>query len=138
MEIVGDVWEPIGTRARKFKGNFDGNGKTISGVMKAQSNVEVFGFFGSIYQGSVSNLIMNATVDGSKISSVFSAYIGSVVGKCESSITNCVNKGKVIGPTKATRSIRIAGITGAISKGAIVNCVNEGEIIGGVAIENAS
>lgn len=137
--IVAETrWEPVGSRSRRFRGFFDGNGHTISGTLIARSDAEVFGFFGYVQSGSISNLNMDATIDATNISSDFTAYIGSVAGRSDSDIFNCKNFGQVVGPSRATRSVRIAGITGAIYKATVSDCINEGDVTGGRIVENSN
>lgn len=137
--IVAETrWEPVGNRSRRFKGHFDGNGHTISGILLAKQDADVFGFFGYVQSGSISNLNITAKIDASNISSDFTAYIGAVAGRSDADIINCKNFGQVVGPSRATRSIRIAGITGTLHKSTMTDCVNEGEITGGTIIENSN
>lgn len=137
--IVAETrWEPVGSRSRRFKGFFDGNGHTISGTLLAKPDAEVFGFFGYIQSGSVSNLNMNAKIDASNIAPEFTVYIGSVAGRADADIVNCKNFGQILGPSRATRSVRVAGITGALHKAKVEDCINEGDVHGGSIVENSN
>ena len=137
--IVAETrWEPVGSRSRRFKGFFDGNGHTISGTLLAKPDAEVFGFFGYIQSGSVSNLNMNAKIDASNIAPEFTVYIGSVAGRADADIVNCKNFGQILGPSRATRSVRVAGITGALHKAKMEDCINEGDVHGGSIVENSN
>ena len=136
LNVTESIWQPIGSRSRKFMGNFDGNGKTISGVLKATYDVEVFGFFGYIVYGTISNLNITATIDASNVAPEATSYIGSVAGRCDGTMVNCSNKGLVQGPKAASRSVRIGGLTGSLTSGKMINCENQGDVKGGNAIDD--
>lgn len=136
INVTESTWQPVGSRSRKFKGNFDGQGHTISGVLKATYNVEVFGFFGYTLYGTISNLNITAKIDASYIAPEATSYIGSVVGRCDGSMTNCTNSGLVQGPKAANRSVRIGGLTGSLAEGKMISCKNNGDVIGGTAIDD--
>lgn len=73
-----------------FKGHFDGNGKTISGLTVSSPTKTQVGLFGCIDGGSVSNLTLSsATITGQD-------YVGGIVGTMyNGSIQNC----QVVGST---------------------------------------
>lgn len=48
-----NVWTPIGNRSRQYKGVFDGDGHTISGVYFNNANKDTVGLFGVLRAGSV-------------------------------------------------------------------------------------
>src|SRR5574344_161604 len=136
INVTESTWQPIGNRSRKFKGNFDGNGNTISGILKATYDVEVFGFFGYTLYGTISNLNITAKIDASNIAPEATSYIGAVVGRCDGSMINCTNSGLVQGPKAASRSVRVGGLTGSLCDGSMINCENTGEVKGGIAIDD--
>lgn len=136
INVTESIWKPIGSRSRKFMGNFDGNGMTISGILKATYDVEVFGFFGYTLYGTISNLNIAAEIDASNVAPEATSYIGAVVGRCDGSMINCTNSGLVQGPKAASRSVRIGGLTASLSEGKIVNCKNYGDVKGGNAIDD--
>ena len=135
--IAETRWEPVGSRSRRFKGNFDGNGHTITGTLIAKPDADVFGFFGYVQFGSISNLNMSAKIDASNISSEFTTYIGSVVGRADADIINCKNFGQIVGPSRATKNISIGGLTGTLHKATMKDCVNEGDVVGGRIVESS-
>ena len=61
-------WRPIGTESERFEGTFNGNGHTITGTLIAKPDADVFGFFGYVQYGSISNLNIYAKIDASNIS----------------------------------------------------------------------
>lgn len=129
----GTGWEPIGSFDNPFKGVFDGNGKTITGLYINTSNYYI-GLFGYIKNGTVKNLgiaDMNITAD---------SFTGGVVGLLiGGSVTNCYSTGKVNG------NQFIGGIAGYIQEnGSVTNsystCIvtgnnNIGGLVGNVYIE---
>lgn len=91
------AWTPIGVSGMSFNGNFDGNGKTVSGLYcSVQKSSDVYvGMFGDVFKGSIRNL----TVDDSwfyaevKHSTI---YAGGVVGQLYSSTMDSVRFSGVI------------------------------------------
>lgn len=137
-ENVGS-WAPIGTYEHPFKGNFDGNGKTIDYLYinepsPAQGDVSIgaSGLFGVVYNDDAIPVeITNLTIgENSKISSGRNGYVGSVVGEAVENviISNCKNKGSVTGKGY------VGGIVGFVINasypdgGGIKNCTNEGYV----------
>ena len=56
-ELVGDTadgqgWQPIGTAQNPFKGTFDGNGNTISGIFIYRPDEDEVGLSGAFRRGS--------------------------------------------------------------------------------------
>lgn len=113
-------WTPIGNFETPFKGTFDGNKKTISGLSIYSSSEN--GLFG-VTQNAV---IKNVTVEGSSTSS--SNYTGGIVGRMKGGlIENCINKMSV----SCSDYMYTGGIAGSVeNNGVILNCVNKGPIIG--------
>ena len=54
-------WLPIGTSSSPFKGTFNGNGHTISGLFINRSSTDYVGLFGYIQGATIQNLNINAT-----------------------------------------------------------------------------
>lgn len=123
-------WTPIGhSEDVCFKGTFDGDGHTISGLDVTSGN-EYSGLFGYL-GGTVKNL----SVEGEVTSST--SWTGAIVGKMgiSGSIISCTANATVIGKDKT------GGIIGE-NRGGIVNgCVNHGKVrgtykVGGIVGEN--
>lgn len=144
-------WTPIGTSTNPFKGTFDGNNCTISGLY-INSTSEYQGLFGKIENGTVKDLTIQGEVtsnqnfvgmlvgriSGGTIENVVTnssskvqgkAYVGGIMGYAEnntSSITKCINNAEV----KATDKYA-GGISGAVINDITVsNCINKGKING--------
>ena len=82
---------PIGTDvSHTFKGIFDGNGKTVSGI-RINSKSSYKGLFGTIFDGAT---VKNVILSDARI--IDDYYCGGIAGKCNySTITNCWVKSNV-------------------------------------------
>ncbi len=116
-----NVWTPIGTYANRFKGNFDGNNKTVSGIyIKTTDNSQ--GLFGCVDTCSISNL----NVTSSYI--LGNAWVAGIAGWVinQTIITNCHNSATVIGAQDVGG---VAGVTikdtGTVS---VSGCSNSGNV----------
>ncbi|GAB6871028.1 fimbrillin family protein [Bacteroides rodentium] len=142
LTINTTTWAPIGNTDHYFKGNFNGNDKTIRGQLKADANnpPNNFGFFGYISYGTVKNLHMEADVTYSENSS--SRFVGSIAGYCEGgSITDCTNSGSIDGGKYNATDYRenyIGGIVGFLYNGSVSDCANSGNVKGTECVQNGT
>ena len=139
-------WYPIGNDENSYKGTFDGQGHSVTGmVIRSEKNEQ--GFFGNIDgKGTVKNLKVfgNINVTGDSISTggiagflegkiIYCEYSGSVSGGMyvggitgqtglNAKVTECRNTASVAGTQN------IGGITGAVSYGTISKCINTGRV----------
>ncbi|MBR4022588.1 MAG: hypothetical protein IKI94_08360 [Ruminococcus sp.] len=114
------VWTPIGNYSNKYKGTFNGQNHTISGLYFDNENQDYVGLFGYI---ETSALIKNVGV----INSFFNGdeYIGGVCGFNEKCIiTNSYSTSDVIGNNG------VGGVCGENYYGTITNCYNTGSVNG--------
>ncbi len=115
----GKGWIPIGNNTTAFYGNFDGNGKVITGMYINNSSSSYIGLFGLISGGKVKNLtLLNARVRGS-------SYVGGLTGSITNSgtIQNCVVNAEVSGYSN------VGGLVGRLgSNGIIQNCSVAGSV----------
>ncbi|MBR2548037.1 MAG: hypothetical protein IKF07_07605, partial [Eubacterium sp.] len=135
-------WVPIGYRGGYFRGVFDGNGHSISGMYINNSNYIDLGLFGSTY-GCIKNLdVKNAYISISPKNPL--AHTGGIVsGITNGTIENCsfygtITEGDITDTTYAECTGGIVGLAGMASH--VVNCNNYGSIInvsnsGGIAGE---
>lgn len=113
-------FEPIGTETNPFKGTFNGNGYTISGIDISSTGSNV-GIFGYVTDATIKNLI----TQGTKIEGV--SYVGGIVGNGTGTIENCINNVPIIGTEAEGKWI--GGIAGQFS-GSVSYCQNNAEISG--------
>lgn len=152
-ELNGDgnnfrVWTPIGTSDYIFKGSFDGNGKTVSGLYFNDATKDYVGLFGyCIDNVCVAGVgVMESYICGNN-------YVGGVVGYTrygQGSAIDCYNTGTVkgngaliggvVGFGDAENCYNTGNINGSstvggvVGSGGTVNCYNAGNIIGGTKV----
>lgn len=118
---AGEGWTPIGTNMTyPFKGSFDGNNKSITGLTINRPEVGNIGLFGYLYLGSkVQNLsIMGASVTGKD-------HVGGVSGFAwGATVENCAISGSISGTD------RVGGVAGFASSGTVQNCYSTGNVTG--------
>ena len=116
------TWTPIGTFEKRFKGSFDGNNKTVSGIYikdTTDPSGKCKGLFGCVDSCSISNLtITNSYILGF-------AWAGGIVGWAANGtiITNCHNSATVQG------AIDVGGVVGANLSGTVSGCSNAGSVL---------
>lgn len=128
----GKGWTPIGQADAIFKGHFDGNNKTISGLYINDSKLDYAGLFGCIDSGSVKNLgLVNVVVKGQN-------HVGGIAGKLYTDgwssethgyndcamIKNCFVTGTVEGVAS------VGGIAGSISCSYTNDCYSSAAVTG--------
>lgn len=80
LDMTGWTHYPIGTHYHPFKGTFEGNGRTITGLaVNVSNNAGLFG----VLDGTVQNL----TLSGASV--IGSGYVGGVVGYLKGKIDKC-------------------------------------------------
>ncbi len=112
-------WTPIGTDENPFKGTFNGNGHTISGIYINSSDKDNQGLFGVIEDSTIENLTVSGSITGQY---KLGAIASNVHGK--STINNCHNLCNILGESW------IGGITANIVNGDVIisNCSNKGNL----------
>ncbi|ENN88534.1 Filamentous hemagglutinin outer membrane protein [Rhizobium freirei PRF 81] len=122
-------WVPVGDDYTQFRGTFDGNGHTISGltVSLAESQSDnshypgsptLAGLFGGILGGSVSNVgLVGGSISG--------GYAGALAGVSVSTIINAY----AIGVTVRAGAGKAGGLVG-INEGTITNSYATGSVSG--------
>ena len=129
------TWTPIGKRDTcAFKGHFNGNGKTITGMMvdNTDNDGKWHGFFG-YSTGTIKDLtIAEASVEGVE-------YTGALCGYNRGTISHCVAiGGTVSGTGSGTDSQYTGGLCGKSENGSITECYNTNVVsgnkyVGGIA-----
>ena len=122
-------WTPIGNDSNQYKGTFDGDGHTITGLsVDIQSDNTIYaGLFGFLGEGGT---IKNVSLTDSKITcSGNRVSVGGVCGFNDGTIENCYNTGDVSG--EGTQYVFVGGVCGTNENSAtIINCYNTGEVSG--------
>ncbi len=93
LNLEGNTWTPIGTSAKPFRGNFDGNNHTISGLF-INTGINDVGLFGCITSGTISNLGVTTSPTGVTGNNNVAILAGSQNG---GTISNCYVMGSVSG-----------------------------------------
>lgn len=127
-------WTPIawhGTSlSKRFKGNFDGQGHTISGIyVKGDESDGYIGLFGEIYHGSVVRnfKIVNSYFEGTMESSK-RGCVGSVCGRNRGTIDSVYSDAIIVNSAKMSGGI--AGMINGTGQNTISNCWFDGKITG--------
>ena len=113
-----NIWIPIGNSTNQFRGTFDGDGHTITGLYVNNPALDRQGLFGFAYNGNIKNLtIDHAFINGKN-------YVGGICGYNSSNITNCGFSGTVKG------EYYVGGICGTLADKNIKSSYNRGKISG--------
>ena len=129
--LIDTNWTPIGNDSNQYKGTFDGNGHTITGLkVDIQSdNIIYAGLFGCLGAGGT---IKNVSLTDSKITcSGNRVSVGGVCGWNDyGTIENCYNTGDVSGTGTSSYGYVYAGGVCGWNTGTIENCYNTGDVSG--------
>lgn len=132
IDLESKEWKPI----KDYKGNFDGSNHKISNL-KIISGSGKIGLFGSIKNGSASNLTLNGDITLSGNANHIGSLVGDIDGGTVKNITSYVN----IKNTDNTL-VHVGGIIGSVENGITniekcmyfgdMNIKNSQDCIGGV------
>ncbi|ADY55224.1 S-layer domain-containing protein [Syntrophobotulus glycolicus DSM 8271] len=121
-------WTPVGNSTNQFKGSFDGNGKTITGLIINRTDDGLQGLFGWISSGTtVADLgVINVHIAGKDSVGAVAGYLGA-----GATVQNCYSTGSISGTNG------IGGITGSVF-GTVTDCYSAATVsgsgyVGGVA-----
>ncbi len=143
-------WTPIGTDSNKYAGTFAGNGKTVSGLYKAQRYNGLIGYLdgtGTVKDVGVINSYIAGAIEhggivGHNCGTVMNCYntsvipggdwAGGIVGYNIGTVTNCYNLGTISsGNGPGARG----GVVGSnANTGEVTNCYNIGNVEGSTSI----
>ena len=133
IELGYRPWTPIGCYVdwqnnHPYRGVFDGQGHTVSGLyVTALSN----GYAGLFGYTSGSTTIKNLTVEGEirlEDVSTTAKHIGGIVGEANAKLERCVSRVRISAAGFGTRdTCAVGGIAGKLS-GAMTDCRFEGSI----------
>ena len=128
-------WTPIGTEAHRFKGTFDGNGKTITGLKCTNTSKNYVGLVGYADDATIQNVtVKDSEFNGNKyIGAVCGFIVGSII--TGGTITGCTNSGSTVKGWANSGSSwdtgqRIGGIVGQAKYATVQRCVNTGDVTG--------
>lgn len=138
IDLAGKLWTPIGiSRDKQFKGNFDGQGHTISGLtINADAGEEYVGLFGQVFYATGLNgndadhpgFIRDVILTDVKITTgnlKSSSYVGALIGESlagYSVISGCTASGQIT-CQNAVSNLYVGGLIGYI------NALDSGENI---------
>lgn len=122
ITMDGTEWTPIGTsNEHPFTGDFDGNGKTITGLKCTKPNVYDVGLVGYASKAT----IQNVTVKDSSF--IGNERIGAVCGSIiDGKITGCTNSGSTV----SGGFYNLGGIAGRAENTPVQRCFNSGAVTG--------
>ena len=114
----------IGTESARFNGTFDGDNKTISGLVINKPNATNQGLFGYAYSATVKNVvIVNCDITAKN-------YAGGLIGYgYDTNVSYCSVSGAVKTPAGISASYH-GGIVGYLNWYSIINCVNTASVTG--------
>ena len=127
IDLGDEPWTPIGkSTSYAYKGTFDGQKHTVSGLYISGSASQNCGLFGYVSGGTVKNLTVEGTVIGGECTA---GIIGEQNGTA--CVENCVNRATVSGTNNVGG---IAGKVNGSSEKYIRACANLGNISGGNSV----
>ncbi len=116
------AWKPVGTYAKPFKGEFDGQGHTISGLYFNNVNESYVGLFGYCVNATVKNVLVKDSYLKAQ------TYVGAVVGNSEASV---ISKSANVNSTIFATGNYASGVVGYGEKKTMIdNCYNTGSVTG--------
>ena len=120
IDLNGNEWTPIGQKnGNKFKGTFDGQGYTVTGLKISEKKAAAFDGYVAFFGATDSATIKNLTVAGSVTGNDAAGIVGKGVN---TTLENCHNKATI------TATVKAAGIVASLDKGTLKNCTNSGAI----------
>lgn len=143
IDLESKEWTPIGKNySYAYKGTFDGQKHTVSGLFISGSASQNCGLFGYVEKGTVKDLTVQGTITltGSGGSSYGAGGIVGQLSGAEGSVRNCrsdvaitggQNVGGIVGYVSSGYSTATKSITGCVNTGSITsNSNNAGGIVG--------
>ncbi len=131
IDMIGiEGFEPIGNLTNQFKGQYDGDGYTISNLTMTNNDDSLwyFGFFGYVgNSGVIKNLTMDADVTANGLNYYYNGILAGrndgIVEYCSTTSTSTI--------TALKNTVNLGGLVGEVGHSGIVrNCTNEATVIG--------
>ena len=129
IDFTGKAFLPIGTSSSNFRGKFDGDNHTVSGI-NINTTTDNQGFFSYVLNASIKNLNASGAIKGK-------GYVGGILGTGSgTTLENCSFSGTVEGT-----GISVGGIIGSLAgtDNFVIACRNSATVtayftcVGGVA-----
>lgn len=105
-------WASIGSNANEFKGTFDGQGHTITGLTFNDTKTNYGALFGYTHYANIRNLKVQANINGKNYAAVMVGYAS------ETKFTNCTTSGSVSGVDQ------VGGFVGQAYSSEFTDCTN--------------
>lgn len=131
LNLNNKLWIPIGKdNAHIFKGNFNGNNYTITGLNVNKMENSFAGLFGYVFNEDKNDIIIeNINLKEGNVKG--RNYVGSIVGGIIGRIENCNSEG-----IRVTGMASVGGIAGWSSK--TLNCINRSTVNGEMQVAGIS
>ena len=127
LDLNNQEWTPIGNSRNPFKGNFDGDNHTVTGMQISNSSKDYVGLFGECTKHNINSAIKNITVRNSDICG--KSHVGAIVGWAyEINIENCRSIANKINGERRVGGI--CGYFGGNPGGKVSQCYNSSEVSG--------
>ena len=124
IDLSAHLWVPIANNGKEFRGHFNGQGHTVSGMtLTAGSGLGLFSKVGasaSVERVALIDPDINTTGDN----------VGGIAGFNLGTIENCL----VRGTQTITGNVYVGGIVGYNSSGTIRNCVGDAPVCASAAM----
>lgn len=125
LDLSGEEWTPIGTHGKSFRGGFNGDGHTITGMTITGKENSYVGLFGECYNFTAdSSYIKSVTVKRANISG--KSFVGAIAGE-GANISDCYSIENTIYAIR-----QVGGVCGSLT-GSISGCYNSSSVSGNYA-----
>ena len=127
IDLANKEWTPIGNHSNPFKGNFNGDNHTVTGMQISNPSKDYVGLFGECTRHNNNSAIKNITVRDSDICG--KGHVGAIVGCAEGiNIENCRSIANKINGERRVGGI--CGYFGGNPGGKVSQCYNGSEVSG--------
>lgn len=127
IDLANKEWTPIGNHSNPFKGNFNGDNHTVTGMQISNLSKDYVGLFGECTRHNNNSAIKNITVRDSDICG--KGHVGAIVGCAEGiNIENCRSIANKINGERRVGGI--CGYFGGNPGGKVSQCYNGSEVSG--------
>ena len=133
IDLQSSSWEPAGTRAVPFTGNFDGNNYTISNLLINKTiTINDIGFFSYTNNATIKNINLNNINVTSTQASNSNYYTGGLVG-CAAG-TSVIQNCSITGTSSVSAVKNAGGLIGYVLSGTVEKCSSSANVSGSASI----